>query len=393
MPLKVLLVHNRYQLPGGEDIAFNSEGDILRQRGLEVITYTDDNRVLTNRLPLKSAIETIWSSRTYRILRKLIRGTCPDVVHFHNTFLRISPSAYYACKAEKVPVIQTLHNYRLLCPSANFFRNNQICELCLGKKVPLPGIRYACYRNSRSQTAVITTMLAVHNWIKTYLETVHTYITPTNFSRQKFIEGGFPESKIIVKPHFLFPDPGIKTRLGEYALFVGRLSPEKGISCLLESWEKIINIPLHIIGDGPMASDVAKHAENYPNIKWLGALSRDQVLDHMKNAKILVFPSICYEVFGFVIIEAFSVGVPVIASNVGSMMSMVENNRNGLHFKIGDATDLARCVDWAFGHPDEITQMGLIARQDYVNKYNGDANSKMLIQIYENTIVNNKALE
>lgn len=386
MTLKVLVAHNRYQLPGGEDIAFKNECDLLYQHGIEVITYTDENRTLINTMPVKSAVETIWSARTYRTFRKLIKETRPDVVHFHNTFLRISPSAYYACKAEHIPVIQTLHNYRLLCPSATFLRDHQICELCLGKKVPLSSIKYACYRNSRSQSAVVTAMLAIHNLIKTYDKTVNTYITPTNFVREKFIDGGFPERKMVVKPNFLDPDPGMKTEPGDYTLFVGRLSPEKGIPTLLEAWDHVKDIPLHIIGDGPMANDVSAQVKKDPRIHWLGALPREKVLSQMKNARVLVFPSILYEVFPLVIIEALAVGLPVIASEIGNMKTIIENNQNGIHFKPGDTNDLARCVNWAFDHPDEIAHMGRTARQDYVDKYNGDTNFQMLIRIYENAM-------
>lgn len=387
MPLRILLVHNRYQLSGGEDGVFKAELDLLRQHGNEVTTYIENNPANTSRLPLAAAFDTIWSLRTYRNLAKLIREIHPDVVHFHNTFLRISPSAYYACKAGNVPSIQTLHNYRLLCPSANFLKDNQICELCLKKKVPLPSIRYACYRNSRSQTAVIAAMLAIHNWIKTYHKVVHAYITPTEFTRQKFIEAGYPESKIKVKPNYLDPDPGMKTVLGDYALYVGRLSSQKGIPDLLEAWSQIKEIPLHIIGEGPMAKNVSEHARVNPNIHWLGEISRKQVLEQMKNAKILVFPSISYEVFPLVLIEAFAVGLPVITSGIGNMKTIIENGRNGVHFKVGDVNDLASHVHWSFEHSDDIAQMGREARQDYLNKYTGETNYNMLIQIYENAIM------
>lgn len=300
----------------------------------------------------------------------------------------VSPSAYYASQEAGVPVVQTLHNYRLVCPAATFFRDGHVCEDCLGKTPPWPGVMHACYRGSRSQTAVVAAMLTVHRALKTWREQVDCYITMTDFTRRKLIAGGLPAEKVAVKPNFVHPDPGMKDGHGCYALFVGRLSPEKGLRTLLQAWQGIRDIPLKIVGDGPLLDEVRSvmQAQQLRGVEVLGTRTRQEVMDLMHGASFLVFPSEWYECFPVTLAEAFACGLPVVASSLGVMAEIVEDGRTGLHFKPGDPEDLAAKVEWAWGHPCEMTVMGREARHEYEQKYTAERNYQQLTEVYQMVI-------
>ena len=229
---KVLIVHNSYQHAGGEDAVFSAEAALLRQRGHEVVEYTDDNWRINGINQVALAARTIWSRPSYQAVLQILRDVCPDVVHFHNTFPLISPSAFTACQEVRVPVVHTLHNYRLLCPAATFFRDGHVCEECLGKTLPWPGVVHACYRGSCSSTAVVAAMLTTHRCLETWKNQVDMYIALTEFSRRKFIEGGIPSEKIVVKSNFIHPDPGIREGRPESLLPSSRQSLRHGYACL-----------------------------------------------------------------------------------------------------------------------------------------------------------------
>jgi glycosyltransferase involved in cell wall biosynthesis len=318
----------------------------------------------------------------------MLRDTKPDLVHFHNTFPLISPSAYYACGKAGVPVVQTLHNYRLLCPAAIFFRNGQVCEDCLDKILPWPGVLHACYRASHAETAITAMMLATHRWLKTWQRKVDVYVALTEFARQKFIQGGLPAEKIVVKPNFVHSDPGKREQAGEYAIFVGRLAPEKGVHTLLKAWQRLKDVPLKVFGDGPLLSDLQDfiRRENLECLELVGQIMHEDVLAPMKGARFLVFPSGCYENFPAAVVEAFACGVPVVASRLGAMAEIVEDGRTGLLFDTAAPEDLAAKVRWAVEHRDEMNGMGQNARRAYEKKYTAEKNYRMLLDIYVRAI-------
>ena len=381
--MKVLSVHNSYQQPGGEDLVFTQEADLLRAHGHQVVLYQASNDQVTGKNPLVLLGNTIWNTQAFRELRALMHQEKPDIVHVHNTFPVISPSVYYAANEEGIPVVQTLHNFRMLCPRATLFRDGHVCEDCLGKKIPWPGVMHSCYRDSRLATAAGAAMLAVHNYKQTWNKTVSAYIALTGFSRDKFIQAGFPAEKIFVKPNYLQVDPGLGEGKGTYALFVGRLTAEKGISTLLEAWRQIGNqLPLQIAGDGPMALEMEKAAGELEGVTWLKWLPRAEILQRMKDASVLILPSTWYEGFPMILAEAFAVGLPVIASDLGSMSSIVDHQRTGLHFEAGNASELVDAVRWWLGHPAEATRMRVQARLAYQAKYTADVNYAELMKIY-----------
>ncbi len=388
MILRVLVAHNRYLQPGGEDVVFEAEKALLERMRHRVFTFEEDNARLNEMNLLKAAMHAIWSREAQRKLRALIRETKPDVAHFHNTFLMISPAAYYACQETGVPVVQTLHNYRLICPGALLMRGGQVCEDCLGKALPWPGVVHGCWRHSRTQTAVVTALLTVHRMLKTWTEQVDVYIALTEFARRKFLEGGLPEEKIVRKPNFVYPDPGTGAHDGGYALFVGRISSEKGVRTLLRAWQQLKGIPLKIVGEGPLREEAKRFVERegLSEVELLGRQPREWVFHLMREARVLLFPSEWYEGFPMTIVEAFACGLPVIASRLGAMAEIVEDERTGLHFEPGNPEDLAAKVEWAWTHTAEIRRMGHEARHVYEAKYTADRNYERLMEIYQRAI-------
>ncbi len=385
--MKILAVHNSYQTPGGEDQVFAEEADLLRSHGHQVVLYHTSNEQVKGKNPLILLGNTIWNKRIHDELRALMQRERPDVVHVHNTFPVISPAVYYAANEAAIPVVQTLHNFRMLCPAGTLFRDGHVCEECVGKRVPWPGVVHGCYRNSRLATAAGSAMLATHNYMKTWSKAVSTYIALSNFARDKFIEAGFPAEKIVVKPNFLKTDPGVGDGSGNYALFVGRLTPEKGINTLLEAWREIgTKLPLQIAGDGPMASEVERASREIEGVTWLKWLPREKVLETMKNASVLIVASTWLEPFGLILAEAFAVGLPVIASNLGSMSTMVEHERTGLHFSAGNAKSLVEAVGWWSAHPTEAALMRGRVRLEYETKYTAERNYSQMMNIYESVL-------
>jgi glycosyltransferase involved in cell wall biosynthesis len=382
--MKVLLVHNQYQQPGGEDQVFMAEVALLEAYGHEVLLYSVHNDQVAGMNPMTLAGSTIWNRLSYRALRSLIRQERPQLVHFHNTLPLISPASYYAAKAEGVPVVQTLHNYRLLCPNALFFRDGHVCEDCQGKFVPWPGVLHACYRGSRPASAAVAAMLTIHRGLRTWTEQVDVYIATTEFAREKFVQGGLPAEKLIVKPNFLHPAPDPGGTQDAYALFVGRLSPEKGLDTLLAAWKRSRDLmPLKIVGDGPLENQVADAVKDLERVEWLGRQPRERVLALMKRASVLVFSSTCYENFPMTILEAFATGLPIIASNLGGMSSLIDHGRTGLQFRPGDPEDLAAKVEWSLAHPVELASMRREARGEFEAKYTAERNYEALKEIYE----------
>jgi len=384
-PWKIISVHNRYLMPGGEDQVFESEARLLEDCGHQVTqvqeqtTYPDG---VVKKLGV--AVDCVWSRRWHRQFRHLLQESRPDVVHIHNFFPLISPSIYYACRREGVPVVQTLHNYRLLCSSAELYRDGKVCEECLHHGLRR-GVRYGCYQGSKLGTAVLSLMVGVHRRLRTWTNMVNCYIALTDFARRKLVEGGLPAERIRVKPNFVFPDPAPKEGTGDYALFVGRLVTAKGVPSMLKAWAQMPGIPLAIAGDGPCREQLESQLKDgkLPSLTYLGRLSRPDTLAAMKKARFLIFPSEWYEGFPVTIAESFACGVPVICSRLGSMQEIVTDGRTGLHFRAGEPEDLATKVQWAWEHPEEMNSMGRRARQEFETKYTATRNMEMLEEIYE----------
>jgi glycosyltransferase involved in cell wall biosynthesis len=305
----------------------------------------------------------------------------PDVIHVHNTFPLISPSLYWTANALRIPVVQTLHNFRLLCPQAIFLRDGKICEDCVGK-VPWRAVTRKCYRASAMQSAVITTMLATHRAIGTYRDRVTRYIALNRFARDKYIEGGLPAERFRLKPNFV-ASPGTPSWADRHGgLYVGRLSSEKGLDVLAAAARNGGAANVQVIGGGPMES-LAREAFGD---RYLGYRPLDEIMARMGRAQFMVLPSICYENSPRTIVEAFSAGLPVIASRLGALADIVKDGVTGLLFHPGDATDLAEKMAWAEANPEQMLRMGQAARAEYEAEYTPERNYEMLMDIYDDAI-------
>lgn len=380
-----MLVHNRYLEKGGEDGVFEAEKRMLQKYDHVVEEYLDSNQRIINRNRIALGINTLWSFETNRKFTQLLKSKKPSVVHFHNTFPLISPSAYYACRKLRIPVVQTLHNYRLLCPGATLFDGNQICMKCLGVGSHPHAILNACYRNSRAQTFVTSAMIVLHRLIGTWKHRVNIYIALTEYAKKMFVKAGLPGERIIIKPNFVHPDPGVSDGVENFALYIGRLSREKGLETLFATWSYLKNIPLKIAGSGPLENHLlmVKKKNRLDRIEFLGEVPAYKVFSLIKKARFLVLPSECDEMFPTVILEAFACGVPVIASRLGSISEILNDGTTGLLFHPGDPVDLAEKVKWAWKHPGSMKKMGQKAREEYLAKYTPERNYQILKQIYQ----------
>ncbi len=385
--MKVLLCHNYYRLPGGEDQVYHDEGWLLERHGHEVIRFERHNDSFGSDSALKTAKRTIWNETTHDEIAGLRDQHRPDVVHFHNTFPLISPSAYYAARRASVPVIQTLHNFRVICPGSTLLRDDRVCQKCVGKTLAWPAIAHKCYRGSRAASAASALMTGWHRIKGTWDKQINRYIALTDHSKQQFIAGGLPAERVIVKPNFVRPDPGCRDSEGNHAVFVGRLSEEKGIDVLLEAWDRVSkDIELRIVGDGPCREQIEKAVQQNSRVRWLGQLPFEEVLSEIGRARCLICPSIWFETFGRSMIEAYATGTPVIASDIGSMKQIVRDGITGYHFQVGQAADLAAKVNSAFQDTKALETMGRNAREEFEREYTPERNYELLMNIYREAI-------
>lgn len=376
--LRVLIAHNAYQLRGGEDSVVEAETALLRQQGHEVDLWIRHNDDVQGMSRLSLARQTLWSSDSVRLLRAHIACFQPDVIHVHNTLPLISPSVFWAAASEGVPVVQTLHNFRLLCPQATFLREGKVCEDCLGRRVPWPAVQHRCYRDSALQTGAVAAMVMLHEGLGTWQRKVTRYIALNEFCRQKFIEGGLPAERIDVKPNFVdqLRLPSWSDRCG--GVYVGRLSVEKGVTTLIEAMRSLPARSVEVIGSGPLEAEVKSTAGE----AWLGAKPLDEVLARLSRAAFLVLPSACYEGFPRTLVEAYACGVPVIASRHGSLKELVKEGRTGLLFEPGNAAALVECIRWAQLNPQAMLEMGKAARAEYEALYTPERNAMQLEGVY-----------
>lgn len=386
--MKILFVHNRYQQAGGEDNVVAAETRLLADHGHDVELWSVSNKDLPAGLTgkIKTALATSYSPASRALARDKLQRFKPDVVHVHNFFPQISPSIYDACLDEGVPVVQTLHNYRLICPGAMLMRNGKICEQCITGS-PYQAAWYGCYRGSKAGSLVVAHMVAQHRQQGTWQHKVNRFIALTDFAKGKFVEAGFPADKITVKANFMYDplaeSPRINPATPGFALFVGRISEEKGIKTLLKAWSTLDDKTLlKVAGAGPLDDLLA--GKN--NIEALGLQNSDEISHLMQQAAFLILPSEWYEGFPLVLVEAFAHGLPVLASNLGSMTDIIKDGETGLLFTPGDADDLARKVKWLLNNPLKAQELGENARRTFLSKYTPEQNYAELMGIYEDAI-------
>lgn len=384
--MKVLLLHNAYQQAGGEDAVVRMEAALLQARDcLAALHVVSNDDIVGLRSKLSTALGVVFSLRRYREVRRLLRQLQPDVVHVHNFFPLLSPSVFYACHAEGVPVVFTLHNYRIVCPTALLMHNGKLTDRSLTEG-PWWALRHRVYRGSWPGTLLLCLMIWLHHRMGTWRGRVDRFIVLTEFGRSQFAAAGLPTERLVVKPNFVdLPAPGEGPRSG--LLFVGRLSPEKGVATLLQAASLLrgcTSIPsteIRVAGNGPLASEIAGS-----DVAALGPLTATEVHRQMQAALALLMPSIWYEGFPMVLVEAYANGLPVIASRIGALAELVEDGVTGLLFEPGNAEEMADRMRWALEHPEHMRQMGEAARQRYEKLYKPEYNYEQLTAIYRNVI-------
>jgi glycosyltransferase involved in cell wall biosynthesis len=383
--MKILIVHNRYQQRGGEDAVVESEHDLLAGNGIQVETLEENNDEITGlkgKLEASLSVFTGAKQSNDRVNATLSRFQ-PDVVHVHNWFTTVSPSIFWKCHRAGIPVVNTIHNYRLLCVGATFFRDGHVCEDCMHTTLRSPGVIHGCYRQSRAGSAVATAGMLAHWGAGTWHRAVDRFIALSSFAKQKLVEGGLPESKILVKQNFVDPDPGPRSGLGGNYLFVGRLTEEKGVRTLIECWRSGKDLPLlTFVGRGPLEEEVKIAAATLKNVEWLGNKSSGDVSELMGSAKAIICPSLWYEAMPRVVIESMAVGTPVIASRIGSYPEMITDGESGILFECGNSNDLLLRLR-NLEATGALSGMRAGARLRYETEYTGSRNFSLLLDIYE----------
>ncbi len=389
--MRVLLAHNFYRsgAPSGEDIVYRNERSMLEAGGVEVIPferYNDDIDDSTFARRVSLALEVAWSRRTCGELSALLRKSRPDVAHFHNTFPLITPSAYAACRDLGVPVVQTLHNYRLVCPGALLLRDGRPCEDCIGTSL-LPALLHRCYRHSLAATGAQVWTLLRNRLNGTYRNLVDRYIALTRFAASRLAAGGLPPGRIEVKPNFLPVSPPAGKGGGGYAAYAGRLSEEKGVRTLLAAWRRLPGFPLRILGEGPLLAELELQArEEGLSMSFRGHCSKEELLDIVGRAEFLVVPSICYEGFPMALVEAYACGTPVVASRIGSLDELVEEGVTGMKFEPGNPLDLAAKVGLLRKDRGRLAAFRNEGRKAFEARYTAGKNLPALLGIYEKAI-------
>jgi glycosyltransferase involved in cell wall biosynthesis len=382
--MRILVLHNKYMVRGGEEEVIESERALLSSHGHELFDYIVDNKDLSHVQAAWMGVRAVWNQSSYRAVSRRLHEVCPQLVHAHNLIPQISPAAYYAAAAQRVPVVHTLHCYKLMCPEGFLFRDGRVCELCVGKTFAWPGVVRGCYRGSRVATATVAATYGLHRIAQTWTNKIDMYFAQTEFAKNKYVESGLPAERIRVKPNFV-ADPGTGQGEGGYALFVGRLTVEKGVPVLLDAWRSLGNfLPLQVCGTGPLQGMV--QSANVPGVEYLGVRPLLEVLERMKRASVVIVPSVWYEGTPRTIVEAYACGTPVIASRLGAMEANVKHGVTGLHFEPGNPMDLAAQVRALVGAPQQLAKMRISARLEYEARFSAESNYSLMMELYSEVL-------
>lgn len=382
--MKILQIHNEYAFPGGEDAAAEAEARMLRRAGHEVAVFRKNNREVESASLLQKLSFLsggfLDSRKVYEEISSLVSKSRPDVAHFHNPFYVMTPAAYEACFDQRVPVVQTIHNYRFLCAAATFYRHGKVCEECL-QRGRWAGVWHRCWKGSAAASWMLTRLVDEYRW-RNILGRVSRFIVLSQFSYDKFRQAGWPQARMVIKPNSLEVDGGEQNiRREPFVLYAGALQPYKGVEMLLSRWHQVLpDVRLCVVGSGPMEPFVKRHAVG--NIEFLGQQSRGEVLRLMRSASCLVLPSEVYENCPMTVIEAYASGLPVAASRLGALAEMVVDGETGLLFRPGDAGDMADKISQIMNAPSLRERLSMNARQCFAQRYSVDLDCRRLVDIY-----------
>lgn len=394
--MRILAIHNfhRSGSASGDDQVFKSETGMLEEHGHEVVRYTVSNDEFDKAGAVGKLAATfgmLWSFRNYRAVRALIGKHRPDVVHVHTFFPLLSPSVLYAAKRMGVPVVATLHDTRFVCPVATSLRDGKICNEC-GDGHYLRMARHACFKGSRLQSLLVAGIFKYHRVRRSFYRQIDRYIC-LNENQMDLLRGiGFDASRMVKKYNFV-PDAqanmaaervaGLPER---YAVFYGRIGAEKGIRVLQRIWNRIDDIPLVVMGGGPLEDEFRAWADKRSNVYFLGYTPHEQCMAIAKAGEFVVFPSIWYEGCSMVEIESESLGLPLVATDLGFSAEAVRDGYNGVKVPLGDLDGWVEAIRRLWEQPELCRQMGANARRDYEDKYTPENNYQQLIGIYQDAV-------
>ena len=375
--MKVLQVHNTYRHFGGEDVVVNLEHNLLQQNNIDItqLLFNNDSINFKN---------LFYNKESYKELENQIKKNKPDIIHVHNLFYKASPSVLKCANDHNIPVVLTLHNYRLICPNGLLLRNQKPCLDCVNKTFPLDAIKHSCFQNSKLKSLALSSSLAYHNNKETWNKYVDKIVVLTSFAKDMFINSALKinTNKIIIKPNSVDDfEPHPSTIKKDY-LYIGRLSNEKGPQVAVKAFNSLPHIKLHIIGNGPLEDELRGEAN--PNIIFHGVKEKPFVKSKLQECKALIFPSICFEGLPNTILEAYSSGTPIISSNIDNINTFVEDQKTGLHFHTDNPTSLVEKV-MEF-EAMVTTEYNLNSRRKYLKKYTHEKNILSLLKIYEEAI-------
>jgi len=387
--MKILLCHNYYQNKGGEGQTVFKEKEVLESKGHRVILFSKDNQEINNyefTQKAKLCYEIVFSRSTYKKVIEIVREEKPDIAHVHNVFPLISPSVYYALKNMNIPVVQTVHNYRFLCPNGLFLDNDgKICERCKNGNFSNAIIR-KCYRSSYLQTSGMAFTLCLHRKLRTFINKIDVFISPSKFLKKKLIEGGIPEKKIVVKPHFVkCGEIKPSYEFDNYGVYMGRLSREKGLFTLLRAWKEVPGLTLKMIGEGPIRNELENFVSQaeISNVEFLRFIGGPKRFEILRKAMFMIFPSECYESFPYAIIESFACGTPVIASRIGGPQELVENGVTGFLFEPTNTKDLLQKISKLAENKKLLLKMRHNARKLAEERYSENVGYENLVDVYK----------
>ena len=369
---------------GGEDVSTDAEYALLKQHGIDIDILYVDNNTIDSSNKIKLALNTIWSEHYYKELLTKIKTGRYDIVHVQNFFPLFSPSIFYAAKKAGAKVIMSVRNYRLVCPNALMYINNKICNDCVGKKIPFPAVFKKCYRDSYSANGVTVAMLGLHNLLNTWNTKIDGFVCISEFVKKQLLQVSFDEEKLYVKYNFVSSALPFNNNPDDYYIYVGRLSVEKGLDILLDTFKKNKK-KLFVLGDGPLRQDVRDATEESPNISFLGKLSISQTYNMISNAKALIFPSKWHEPFGRTIVESFAHGTPVIGASLGGVTELIKDGYNGFLFDPYINNGLSEAIA-RFDNIANSIEIRQNAYDSYKDKFDPSSNFTQLLNIYNNVL-------
>lgn len=388
--MRIVFAHNRYLHRGGEDESREQEMLALKNRGHQIFEYVTDNRDVAKSSYLSTGARSVWNRREKLRVDAFLRKTEADVLKVDNYFPLLSTSIFEAAQSLGVATVLSVRNYRVICPASTLYRDGAPCTKCVGKKFALPAVRHRCYRGSALQSLAVALGNAYGHVGGIWSRVIDNFIAVSEHVRNELVRGGFPSERISVKPNFI-RDTGVGDGSGGYALYVGRLTPEKGISTLLDAWEQIGTVlPLKIVGDGPLQADIQARIKTFPGIEYLGRKPLEEVCELLGRATALIFPSEWSEPFGRAVIEAFSKGTPVIAADTPVVRTLVSHSSNGWLYRVGSSGALVEAVRRMMSDPMRLVEMRACARETYLQNYTPELNYLQMMEIFHRAISRKK---